>query len=240
MKLKSLILATLVAIATSAHAAVLVAGWDFQTTTNGGTAILAAPSTQTSFVANFGTGTIYLDGTHGSSTFLTTTGTNQLGAASGSNLNLATGFSSTTTTPAAMLLTNASAGNIINKTFSFTFDMTNLNTLTLSYASQVSAGNVAANSTLWEYSTNGTSWTTIQSVVATASYAVYTLNPVTALDGVATAYVRGTISAASSGGTVRFDNIQLNAIPEPASSALALGGLGMMTWMLRRRRSHRP
>jgi subfamily B ATP-binding cassette protein MsbA len=45
-----------------AMAQVLVAGWDFQTTTTGGTATAASPSTPKSYSANVGSGVIYLDG----------------------------------------------------------------------------------------------------------------------------------------------------------------------------------
>ncbi len=65
----------------SAGAAVLAA-WDFQTTTYGGTRAesLLAVGTYTTplprqFVANFGSGTLFLDGTNGSSDFyMPTTG----------------------------------------------------------------------------------------------------------------------------------------------------------------------
>lgn len=226
-----------IALAASSHAAVLVAGWDFQTTTNGGTATVAAPSTPTSYVANFGTGTLFLNGTNGSSTFITTTGTNQLNSATGTAVNAGTGFSTTTSGAAAMLLTNASASSILNKTFVFSFNMTGLSSLTMSYAAQASSGNAATNSTLWEYSTNGTTWTTIQSVTVTAAFATYTLNTITGLDNVSTAYVRGTVTGASSGGTIRYDNIQLNAVPEPGTAAMALGGVGAMFWIIRRKRT---
>ena len=37
----------------------LIAGWDFQTTTTGGTPVRASPSTPKVYNANIGTGTIY-------------------------------------------------------------------------------------------------------------------------------------------------------------------------------------
>ena len=68
----------------------LVAGWDFQTATNGGTAIVGTPNTQTSFVANFGSGTMYLDGTHGSSGWSQAA---ELDANNGTTVNGGVGFS---------------------------------------------------------------------------------------------------------------------------------------------------
>ncbi len=52
---------------TITQAQTLIAGWDFQTTSNGGTLIAAAPSTATTLNANFGSGAIYLNGSNGSS-----------------------------------------------------------------------------------------------------------------------------------------------------------------------------
>ncbi|MEN9668663.1 MAG: hypothetical protein RLZZ386_570, partial [Planctomycetota bacterium] len=59
----------LASIVASVASADMIAQWDFQTTTTGGTAIAAAPATQKLFVANFGTGSLYLNGTNGSSDF---------------------------------------------------------------------------------------------------------------------------------------------------------------------------
>ena len=59
----------LASIVASVASADMIAQWDFQTTTNGGTAVAAAPLTPKLFVANFGTGSLYLDGSNGSSNF---------------------------------------------------------------------------------------------------------------------------------------------------------------------------
>lgn len=50
--------------------AALIAGFDFQTTSSGGTAVLAATNTPTVFNANVGSGTLYMNGTNGSSSWL--------------------------------------------------------------------------------------------------------------------------------------------------------------------------
>ena len=77
-----------------AQAQDIVAGWDFQTTTSGGTAVLASPNTQTVFNANVGAGTLYLNGSEGSSTWASAT---ELNAFTGTAINAANGLSTTTT-----------------------------------------------------------------------------------------------------------------------------------------------
>ena len=57
-----------VGVASEARAQSVIAGWDFQTTASGGTAAAVAPNSPTSFAANLGSGTLYLNGTNGSST----------------------------------------------------------------------------------------------------------------------------------------------------------------------------
>ena len=57
----------------------LIAGWDFQTTTSGGTAVAASPNTPTLFNANVGSGALYLNGSEGSSAWLAATELNAFG-----------------------------------------------------------------------------------------------------------------------------------------------------------------
>jgi len=89
-RLKPLLLALIGSM--PAHAA-LVAGWDFQTITTGGTAVAAQPNTPRVYNANFGSGTIYLDGSNGSSDWLST----QFGGFAGTAVNAGSEFSTATT-----------------------------------------------------------------------------------------------------------------------------------------------
>jgi hypothetical protein len=59
------------------------------------------------------------------------------------------------------------------------------------------------------------------------------------LNGISTFYLRMTVSGASSGGTIRVDNFQINGdvapVPEPTS--LAAVGIGAVA-LIRRKKAH--
>jgi len=185
-----------------------IAGWDFQTTSNGGTAIVASPNSPTVFIANVGTGTMYLDGTNASSTWLPTSELNGFG---GTALNAGTGFSTATTSPACIALLGGTSFAANGKFVVFRFSMVGLSNLIVSYATQKTA--TGFSSQIWEYSSNGTDWSAAQTInMIPSSFAVITLNAITGLNNTATAYLRlsGT-GASSTSGNNRLDNIQLNA-----------------------------
>ena len=209
----------------------LVAGWDFQTTTNGGTATAAAPNTPKQYTANFGTATMFLNGLNGSSDwFVPASGSTntELTAFGGSNLNLGAGFNSTTSGAAALALVNQTANG---KHAVFRFSMAGFQDLVVSYATQRTS--TGFNSQTWSYSTDGTTWTEHQSLTTLpSSFAVQTLNKITGLNGAADAYLRLTFAGATAAaGNNRLDNIQFNAssVPEPSSillvSSAALAGV---------------
>ena len=125
----------------------LIAGWDFQTTANGGTAAAAAPNAPTVYIANFGTGTIYLNGANGSSTWVTTTSGNELSSFSGTAINAGAGFSTVTTSPACLAILNNTANG---KCIVFTFNMTGYQNLVVSYATQRTS--TGFTSQTWDYS----------------------------------------------------------------------------------------
>lgn len=90
----------------------------------------------------------------------------------------------------------------------------------------------------WAYSTDGTVFTDATTITGRTSTSFTTqtvdLSAITAVDNLSTLWFRVTLSGASaSNGNNRFDNIQINAVPEP--TVAVLGGLGFLA-LLRRRR----
>ena len=209
----------------------LIAGWDFQTTTSGGTAVLASPNTPTSLTANVGSGVLSLDGTNGSSTW-TVGGSTEVSAFAGTAANAGAGMSTTTTSPAALALANSSANG---KFLTLAFSMTGFADLVLSYATQRTTTGFTTQA--WDFSTDGFTWLPVQTFTTEipSSFGTLTTSTITGLDNQATSFLRLTVSGASATtGNNRLDNIQLNAnvVPEPASAGLL--ALGLL--LLRRRR----
>ena len=229
-----LLLACLSAAQTHAD---LVAGWDFQTTTNGGTATAVSPNTPKVYTANFGSGTFFLDGQNGSSNwFVPATGSTntELNAFGGTTLNAGPGFSTDTGGAAALALVNQTANG---KSAVFRFSMAGFQDLVVSYATQRTGTGFAAHA--WSFSTDGLNWTDHQSVVPPpAPFGVLTLNNITGLNGTTDAYLRLTVSGATNvNGNNRLDNIQFNAaVPEP-TSLLLVGSVSIGAFFYRRRRS---
>jgi hypothetical protein len=218
-------LAITIAPGGGAGATALLAGWDFQTTAGGGTAVIASPNTPTSFAANVGSGNLYLNGTNGSSTWLTAT---ELAAFGGTEVNAggSTGLITTTTSPASLALLGGSSNAANGKKLIMKFSMTGYQNLVVSYAHQRTG--TGFTSMLWETSLDGTAWVSAQTITAIpGSFALQTLNPITSLDGAATAYLRITCTGATgASGNVRLDNIQLNATSSATPPNVVLTGNG--------------
>jgi hypothetical protein len=213
----------------------LVAGWDFQTTTNGGTATAVSPNTPKQYTANFGSGGLFLDGQNGSSDWIVG-GNTELNAFSGTTANAGPDFSTTTSGAAALALVNQTANG---KSAVFRFSMAGFQDLVVSYATQRTATGFTAQA--WSFSTDGLTWTDHQSVVPPpAPFGVLTLNNITGLNGATDAYLRLTVSGATAAsGNNRIDNVQFNAtaVPEPTSMLLAGSvALGGVFLRLRRKR----
>ena len=229
----------------TAHAATIIAAWDFQTTTSGGTAVLADPNTPTTFLANLGsqagTAAIYANGTNGSSTWVTTTAQNELNGATGSTVNTAgTGLSTTTATPAALALVNKNANG---KAITLSFSMSGFTNLAVSYATNGTA--TGFNSDQWSYSTDGSTFTNFGSaIVPGTNYGLITLPTLNALDNAAgTVFLKLTFAGATgTTGSNHLDNIQLNAlvVPEPSTFVTLLGGVGLLVGFRRLRRANEP
>ena len=232
--------------------AAMVAQWDFQTTTNGGTAVAAAPATPKLFVANFGTGSLYLDGSNGSSNFFepaTGTTSTEINGFGGTTLN-ATGSMSTVTTGIAALAVVGGAASVPAGTFGangkamvFKFSMSGLSNLSVSYAVQRTSTGFTTQQ--WDYSTNGTTWSSAATITgiqasfaagATPANVVSTVSVASGLNNAATAYMRVTFTGATSAtGNNRVDNFQFNAAAIPAPGAVALIGLAGLVASRRRR-----
>ena len=242
--------------------ATLVAAWDFQTTTTGGTAAVAsaasgaANTTPKVYVANFGSGTIYLDGSNGSSNWYVPAlgGSNaEINAFGGTTVNAdaSIGMSTATSGAAALALAGGlRSGTVGNysyaangKSMVFKFSMTGLAGLSISYATQRTS--TGFTSQVLEYSTNGTSWSSIGSNTSIQSSYSGTATPpgvatsfsgINGLDGASVAYVRVTFTGATdASGNNRIDNIQFHANTVPAPGALALLGVAGLVGARRRR-----
>ncbi len=192
-------------------AEVLIAGWDFQTTTNGGTAAAAAPGSPDLYRSNFGIATLYLDGTSGSSDWITATSGNEVTSFGGTTVNAGSGFSTTTSGASSLTLLGGTSFSANGKFIVFAIDMANREDLNITYASQRTG--TGFNSHIWAYSTDLENWTSLEAITTIASsFAVVTVPTITGLDGVKTAYVRLTVNGAtSSSGNNRLDNIQFRA-----------------------------
>jgi hypothetical protein len=226
------------------HAQTLIGGWDFQTTATGGTALnptgLAQP---TVFNANFGSGTLFLDGTQGSSSWISSDTTDrQLNAFDGTLTNAGPGFSTATNAPAALAFVNQTA----NGNFAvFKFDLSSVvDPIRISLAAVRSLAGFTSQT--WEWSTNGTDYSLISTLTAGvtgtikqsfADTGVVSLPEFSDLSGAPEAYVRITFAGATAaGGNHRVDNIQFNAVPEPSTYALlSLGALALGGYAVRRR-----
>ncbi len=245
----SLFAASLCSVLASTVSAGMIAQWDFQTTTNGGTALAGAPLTPKLLVANFGTGSLYLNGTNGSSDFFEPAVGNtstEINSFAGTTLN-ATGSMSTVTSGSGALAIVGGAASVPAGTFGangksmvFRFSMSGLSNLSVSYAVQRTASGFTTQQ--WDYSTDGTTWSSAATITGIqASFSgggtnvVTSLGVASGLNNAANAYMRVTFTGAtSSTGNNRMDNFQFNADAIPAPGAVALIGLAGL--VARRRR----
>ena len=204
----------------TATSGTVIAGWDYQTTTNanGGTAAAASPNTPKLYKSNAGVGTMYLDGTNGSSDWaqatqlnaFTGTAANATGTAAGGN-----GLDPATSLTSCLALVGSTANG---QSVTFKFSMAAVQGVTLSYATRTSGAATGFTTQQWAYSINGADWTDIDVFTPfTTSFAVKTLAPLTAIDGAADAYLKCTFSlATTTTSNNRLDNVLL--LSNPVSS----------------------
>ena len=240
------------AVCGAAEAAV-VAAWDFQTTTNGGTALQAAPNTPRVILANFGAGTIYLDGTNGSSNYFqpaSGSSNTEINAFGGTSVNadVSIGMSTVTTGIGALAivggLTPSGGTPAANgKSMVFKFSMAGFSNLSMSYATQRTS--TGFNSQVLEYSVDGVNWSSIGannsiqssfSALSTPPGVATVFGGISGLDNASDAYVRMRLTGATSAtGNNRFDNFIFSADVIPAPGAIALLGVAGLVGMRRRR-----
>jgi hypothetical protein len=184
--------------------------------------------------ANFGSGSLYINGTSGSSAWLVSSNTSvaELKDIGGTDVNGLPGWDTSISGSSALGMYSRARV----KSFSFTLDMSGYEDLSISYAT-ARYGASAASSHLWEYSTDGTNWLTVGTVTGPTTlntYATVSLSSFDELDAVSTAYLRMTfLGASGSTGVTRLDNIQMNAtaVPEPGTFALFAVGLAcLLVW----------
>ncbi len=232
----------------SATAQTLLAGYDFQTTTSGGTAAAAAPGSPLVYYSGFGLQTgstggaaIYLDGTNGSSAFTSLATNPQVTAFNGTAVNAGTGFSTTTSGASALAVANSSA---VGNRIVFTLSTTGYQNVVLSFATLGSSTGFKTNQ--FSYSTDGSTFTNFGATVSPPTSTPFStvtedFSSITALNNATTIYIGYTLAGATSAsGNNRLDNIQFNAsaitvVPEPSTY---LGGglmIGAFGWSQRRR-----
>lgn len=210
-------LACLVLACGSSASADVIANWNFNDLVGG--------SVPTSISASRGVGTIFADGTAGSSVW-SPSGSIELTAFSGSTTNAIESDASGN----ALALVNSNANG---KGIVFAVDMSGHESLSISYATRGTG--TGFTSQQWSWSADGVNFTALETIASqnSSTWVVKSLATVSTLDGVSTAYLRLVVDGASStNGNNRFDNVVFDALPStpvvpgPAAAA-ALAAIGM-------------
>lgn len=219
--------ATMAASPASSSAA-LIAYWNFNS-------LVAAPSTATTIAASSGTGTIYANGTEGSSSWVTATSGNEWTTFAGSTINALNADAAGN----ALSPVNSTANG---KSFTVAFGMAGLQDLIVTFATRGTS--TGFNSGLWSYSTDGSTFVSAglastASTSTTFALATADFSSIPQLDNDGTVWIRYTLSGASaSAGNNRIDNLQLNAtpiaVPEPSAILLLAAGCGAFVYLVRR------
>lgn len=206
----------------------LVAGWNFND-------VVEAPASQ--LVVSHGAGSISTNWNVDNIGNFSGTSTNRFGS-DGNGSDIA--FTNGTVTAGIP----ANEGNWLQ----FNLDMTNLESLVMTYAGRTTA--TGMRDLTWSYSTDGSTFTNFSTVdhvalFGASQYGLVTLNfsSISALNDQSNVIIRGTFatqtgqSTPTSAGSTRFDNVQFNAvvIPEPGTIVM-VGILGLAALIGLRRR----
>lgn len=253
MNLKKTIALSALAVASgvSAHAAVLVAGWDFgnfsypANTVDSNWSDITGDA-NTSSPAN---GTLYMDGTNGSTamvneffgTALTTNfedvNKNLSLSASDDRGPLASMNSNNTSVQLTSLANGSSIVFAVNALSSGAYDLTSL-----TYAASITNGGSVTAVIGWEYTFNTSgSWIDLGSQQVTASQSAggvaQSLDLSSMANGNGPVYIRATVSGLTASTALNLDNVQIygDVVPEPSTYAGIAGGLALAFVALRRR-----
>jgi hypothetical protein len=185
------------------------AAWTFDT-------LLASPNTPTSVISKFGqqagTATLHADGNYGSSLWLQAT---ELNSFAGNTTNDPREGSAVFAGASYCEISGGSGLTANGKKIVLKFSMSALQDPILTYATRYSS-NTGFISQLWEWSTDGTNFTSVGGNLAPTSSTFVTktldLTAVDALDGAPNVYLRVTFSGATgSTSNNRIDNIVIRA-----------------------------
>lgn len=123
------------------------------------------------------------------------------------------------------------------------FSTTGFENIVVSFATRGTS--TGFNSSDWLYSTNGTDFTSLGVSTATrnTTFALATVDfsAVSAIENASTVYLRYVLNGAtSSSGNNRIDNllVEATAVPEPSTYAMLFAGVGVMIWVVRRKRAN--
>jgi len=214
MKTTLAALSIFMGVSSTALAQITLAYWNFNS---------FDPETAETITADIGTGTVSLSGWEGGVDNLTGS---TIGALNGDEAG-------------ASLSLQGGVDLVGNGTFiMISFSMLNLTDLSVDFATRGTSQGFTEGT--WSWSTDNISYTDFGTNTATrdTTFAAATTQNTSALDGVATAYLRYTLDGAiGTFGNNRIDNLTLSAVPEP--SAAILTGLGALGLVLVRRRERR-
>lgn len=216
---KILVLAALAAVSMVGNAhADLIAHWNFNSLSITTASAPGVGGVPTSIASDSGSATLSLTGWTG-----------LVDDFGGSTLNAQFGDPAE---ESLSLVSNAGNGSYIQLSFS----MAGYTDLEVAFATRGTSTGYSTGQ--WSFSTDGVNFTNFGASTATTSttFAVASVST-TALDNEATAFLRYTLSGATSTtGNNRIDNLTLTAVPEPGS-ALVLFGSVIGFGLLRRRRA---
>lgn len=179
----------LFAMVCTTFAQTTLAAWNFD-------ALVASPNTVNLIPASSGTGTLYLDGTNGSSLWTSSSSSTQLSAFTGLN----------STMSLALVANNSNDSSAV-----FVFSTTGYENINFTYQTRWS-GPTAFSVHTWSYSTDGVTFTALPSVLTSPSSTTFTLktgdlSAITAINNQATVYLKVTVSGATaSGGNNRIED----------------------------------